>query len=282
MCGLHFAFSFMWVGAAMLTPAWAQRCITATGAPLNVSMGFPQAVAVDRLGNIYFTSLHSVFKLDQSGGITRIAGNLQPGYSGDGGRATDAQLFLPDDDEFLFPIGLAVDGDGNVYVADLGNHRVRKISPDGVITTVAGNGTPETIGELPPDGLPATSVPLRAPQGLAMDSVGNLFVADITSIRKVSPEGTISTVAGNGVWGCTGNNPFFVCESGDGGPATKTVLVEPSGIAIDSAANLYLPTGLPRNRANSGYESARPSRTPPSGDIRSRASSVRSASSRPA
>jgi len=229
---LRTALVFTWAGCIGLSPALAQ--------PYDTSIGWPQGVAKDGSGNVYFSSLHSVFKLDQNGVVTRIAGNLQAGYSGDGGPATDAQLFLPDEDEFLFPIGLVVDSAGNLYVADSGNIRVRKVSPDGIITTVAGNGTWEYLGGYSGDGGSATSTPLMAPQGLAVDSAGNLYIADYTSIRKVSPDGIITTMAGNGGWGCTGTNPFFICESGDGGPATSATLVGPTGVTVDGAGNLYV------------------------------------------
>src|SRR3984957_425901 len=131
---LRTALSCIWVSCIGLIPASAQRDFTL--------VGWPQGVATDGAGNVYFSSLNSVFKLDQRGVVARVAGNLQAGYSGDGGLATDAQLFLRDDDEFLFPIGLATDSAGNLFIADMGNNRIREVSLAGIITTVAGNGAP--------------------------------------------------------------------------------------------------------------------------------------------
>jgi uncharacterized protein (TIGR03437 family) len=137
---------------------------------------------------------------------------------GDNGPATSAQLALP--------YGIAVDSGGNLYVADWGNNRIRKVS-NGVITTVAGNGTRGFSGD---NGL-ATAAQLANPQGIAVDSAGNLYIADFgnASIRKVS-NGIITTVAGNGT-------PGF---SGDNGPATSAQLYLPYGVAVDSAGNLYI------------------------------------------
>jgi sugar lactone lactonase YvrE len=137
---------------------------------------------------------------------------------GDNGPATSAQLALPD--------GIAVDSGGNLYVADWGNNRIRKVS-NGVITTVAGTGTRGFGGD---NGL-ATGAQLANPQGVAVDSAGNLYIADFgnASIRKVS-NGIITTVAGNGT-------PGF---SGDNGPATSAQLYLPYGVAVDSAGNLYI------------------------------------------
>ena len=158
--------------------------------------------------------------------ITTVAGN-GTGYSGDGGPATSAQLY--------FSSGVAVDSAGNLYIGDANNHRVRKVSPNGTITTVAGNGTAapsvQQAGPGPGDGGPATSAQLRTPIGVAVDSGGNLYIADLGNfrIRKVSPGGTISTVAGNGTFGF----------SGDGGPATSAQL-SAEGIALDQTGNLYI------------------------------------------
>src|SRR6185369_11256934 len=190
-----------------------------------------RAVAADAAGNAYFTTgeafsgsppiqgLHCVFKLDQDGIVTLVAGNSRPGYSGDGGPATAAQLDSP--------LGLTVDGAGNVFIGDRKNHRVRKVSPSGIIVTVAGNGTQGFAG----DGGPATDAQLNSPRGLAVDGAGNLFIADVDNhrVRRVSPDGIITTVAGNGSVGV----------SGDGGPATGSP-VFPTGVAVDGAGNLFI------------------------------------------
>ena len=153
------------------------------------------------------------------GTITTVAGNGNGGYSGDGGPATSAELFEP--------YGVVVDGAGNLYIADTINNSIRKVTPGGTITTVAGDGTYGYSG----DGGPATSAELAHPYGVAVDGAGNLYIADADNqrIRKVTPGGTITTVAG-GTYG----------YSGDGGPATSAELYEPTGVAVDGAGNLYI------------------------------------------
>ncbi|SPF33185.1 exported hypothetical protein [Candidatus Sulfopaludibacter sp. SbA4] len=161
-------------GAPLPTPA------TATTAAINQ----PFSVATDTTGNVYFGASYCIFKLDTSGVLTRVAGNGRPGYSGDGGPATSAQL------SFSLLAGLAVDGQGNIFIAD--NSRVRRVSPSGTITTVASNGIPGASG----DGGPATNAQLVQSSGVAVDAQGNLSIADDTRIRKVSPAGIATTVAG--------------------------------------------------------------------------------------
>jgi len=123
---------------------------------------------------------------------------------------------------------VALDPAGNLYIADFGNSRVRKVTPGGTISTYAGTGTPGFAG----DGGPATAAQLSFPQGVALDSAGNLYIADSNNnrIRKVTPGGTISTYAGTGLQGF----------SGDGGPAIDAQLWFPVGVALDSAGNLYI------------------------------------------
>ena len=147
-----------------------------------------------------------------------MAGNGTQGFSGDDGPATSAQLNAPS--------GVAVDPAGNLYIADYGDNRIRKVS-NGVITTVAGNGTSGNIG----DNGPATGAQLNYPTGVAVDSAGNLYIADQYNhrIRKVS-NGVITTVAGSGTAGF----------SGDNGPATSAQLYYPAGVAVDAAGNLYI------------------------------------------
>ena len=154
---------FLFLGGAIL--AQGQEYVISTfagGAPpetpalgVNMSLGSVQSLASDAAGNTYFVASPCVFKLDQNGVVTRIAGNGRAGFSGDGGPATSAELRLQSmfSSTGLFvggdalPPGLATDNGGNVYVADNGNYRVRRISPDGIITTVAGNGTPGFSGD---------------------------------------------------------------------------------------------------------------------------------------
>ena len=153
-----------------------------------------------------------------AGDISTVAG----GGVGDGGSATNASLSNP--------FGVAVDGGGNMYVADLSNNRIRKVDvATGIITTVAGNGIPGFSG----DGGSATSASLNFPRGVDVDSSGNIYIADTINnrIRKVTAAtGIITTVAGNGIFGF----------SGDGGAATSARLASPLGVDVDSSGNLYI------------------------------------------
>jgi sugar lactone lactonase YvrE len=210
---------------------------------VDMPLGTVQSVAADAMGNTYFVASHCVFKLDVYGVVTRIAGNGRAGYSGDGGPATRAQLQLQNIqfaswDVWVgvgaLPPGIAVDNGGNVYVADNGNYRVRRISPDGIIASVAGNGTPGFSG----DGGPAKVARLSPVFGLAVDTASNLLIADSAAnrIRRVTPDGTIATVIG------TGDCALY----GDGGPATAAALC-PAGIAADTAGSLFI-ADLTNNR----------------------------------
>ena len=148
-----------------------------------------------------------------SGIITTVAGGGINAYSGDGGPAANASL--------NFPAGLAVDAGTNLFIADAFNHRIRKVNPNGLITTVAGDGAYAFSG----DGGPATNASLALPLGVTVDAGGNLFIGDTDNhrVRKVNPNGLITTVAGDGTNG----------YSGDGGPATDARLNYPDGVAVD-------------------------------------------------
>ena len=196
--------TILWCVSVCVATGWGQEYTISTiagGAPpptpvpaLNASTGPPRGVATDDAGNLYFTSLHCVFKVDTEGVLTLVAGNSRPGYSGDGGPATSAQLSSP--------MGVAVDSTGSLYVVDGGSSRIRRVSPDGIITTVAGTGIAGFSGD---DG-PAASAQLMNPFAIAVDATGNLFIAEPAGnrIRRVSTSGVISTVAGNGFSGFSG------------------------------------------------------------------------------
>ena len=192
------------------------------GAATNASLDYPYGVAVDASGNLFIADLYNnrIRKVDPNGMITTVAGNGTNGYSGDGGAATNASLY--------YPYGIAVDASGNLFIADYNNNRIRKVNPNGIITTVAGNGS---LG-YSSDGGAATNASLNWPSGVAVDASGNLFIADTGNnrIRKVDPTGMITTVAGNGSSG----------YSGDGGLATNASLVFPSGVAVDASGNLFI------------------------------------------
>ena len=149
------------------------------------------------------------------------------GFGGDGGPATNAQL--------ASPVGVAVDGAGNLYIADRRNNRIRKVDSTGTISTIAGTGEYGDDGD-DGDGGPATEARLRSPTGVAVDGAGNLYIADRNNhrIRKVDSTGTISTIAG------TGNPAYYRGQAGDHGPATNAQLLYPTGVALDGAGNLYI------------------------------------------
>jgi Secretion system C-terminal sorting domain/NHL repeat len=194
----------------------------ATAARLNQ----PGTVALDGAGNVYFSDIQNncIRKIDPSGVITSIAGTPVPyGFGGDGGLATGALLY--------HPVGIAFDADGNLFIADEYNHRVRKINTSGIISSVAGNG----LGGYSGDNIAATASSLYNPADVVMDIAGNVYVSDYYNhrIRKVNTAGIITTVAGNG-------SPGY---SGDGGDATNAKLKNPVGIALDKYGNFYIGDG---------------------------------------
>jgi sugar lactone lactonase YvrE len=192
------------------------------GLATEAQLNSPRGVVVDSKGDLYIADSQNcrIHKVTAAGIITTVAGNGTRGYSGDGGAATAAQLYNPR--------GVVVDFRGNIYIADSSNHRIRKVTPAGIISTVAGNGTRSDSG----NGGLATAAQLNSPEGVAVDSAGNLYIADTGNqrIRKVTPAGIISTVAGNGTLG----------YSGDQARATAAQLNLPDSVAIDSAGNLYI------------------------------------------
>jgi sugar lactone lactonase YvrE len=164
-----------------------------------------------------------VRKIAESGIITTIAGNGTPGFSGDGGAAISAQL--------QYPIGIALDPSGNLYVADAGNNRVRKVSATGTISTLAGNGAAAFSG----DGGAAIQASLNDPFGIAVDGSGSVLIADYKNsrVRKVSSGGVITTIAGNG------QQFFSGAFTGDGGLATSAV-VDALNVAVDGSGNVLI------------------------------------------
>jgi sugar lactone lactonase YvrE len=196
------------------------------GAAAMAFLAFPAAAAVDATGNLFIADRHNhrIRKISAGSAIvTTVAGNGQPSYSGDGGPATAAGLKEPE--------GVALDPAGGLVIADGGNYRIRRVDPNtGIISTIAGGGhPPDDLG----DGGPATEAALSVIGGVAVDTRGNLYIADTGNhrIRKVdSGTRTIATMAGNGTAGF----------SGDGGPATRASVHYPDRIAVDAAGNLFL------------------------------------------
>ncbi len=190
-------------------------------AAASAQVAFPGGLAVDGSGNVYFADTNNQRVRKIAGGtITTVAGNGTAGYGGDGAGAVNAQLNSP--------VAVAVDNAGNLYIADYNNDVVRKVSAGGGISTLAGNGSVGYSG----DGGPAASAQLNGPASVAVDAAGNVYIADSGNhtVRIVAHGGTISTFAGNGTLG----------GSGDGGPAAAAQLATPAGLALDAAGNLYI------------------------------------------
>ncbi len=182
----------------------------------------PVAPAFDPAGRIFIAcySAHRVIRVEPDGSYRTIAGTGKAGYSGDGGPATAAQLNRP--------IGIAFDRDGNLYIADSLNNRVRKVDPNGIISTVAGTGHPGHSG----DGWRADTVDIWSPVDVAIDARGNLYIVEHAThrVRKVDRDGIMTTIAGTGV-------PGF---QGDGGPAVEAALNSPESVGVDAAGNVYI------------------------------------------
>lgn len=185
-------------------------------------------VATDLFGNLYLADQNNnrVRRVDSKGIITTVAGNGNQGFLGDGGPATEASLHSP--------TGVCTDAAGDLFIADVGNYRIRKVDTSGKITTVAGNGIEAGGG----DGGPATKASMYIPIRCVVDATGNLYVADQSGqkIRKINTAGIISTFAGTGA----NAGPHSIgAYSGDGGPATSADLNNPTAITVDPAGNIY-------------------------------------------
>ncbi len=190
----------------------------ATQNPLD----FPFKVAIDSKGNLFIADYYTYIVREVTAGtINTIAGNTNPGFAGDDGPGFQAQI--------SFVHGLAADTKGNLFIADTSNARVRVVNlSTGNIFTFAGNGTSGYSG----DGAKAVNASLNSPAGVVADSAGNVYIADYgnSTVRKVDTSGNITTVAGTGTWG----------YSGDGGPANKAALAHPVALAVDPAGNIYI------------------------------------------
>jgi uncharacterized protein (TIGR03437 family) len=192
------------------------------GPAIDATFYNPVRAISDAAGNIYIAdqSNHRVRMVDTTGTVTTIAGTGVQSFSGDGGPATSAALNNP--------TSVALDGAGNLYICDQFNQRIRKVDTTGIITTIAGTGAQGYSG----DGGLATNATLNYPGGMAIDSSGNIFFSDDSNfvVREIAPDQTITTVAGNGTAGF----------SGDGGPATSASLSGEFGLAIDPSGDLLI------------------------------------------
>ena len=188
----------------------------ADGPGTSAQFNFPCGVAVDGLGNVYVgdCSNHRIRKVESSGVVSTLAGTGTAGFADGPGASA----------QFDVPYGVVVDGSGNVYVGDSNNHRIRKIDSSGVVSTLAGDGTSGFA-----DG-PGTSAQFNTPRGLAVDGLGNVYVADLVNhrIRKIDSSGVVSTLAGEGT-------PGFADGSG-----TSAQFYLPNGVAVDGSGNVYV------------------------------------------
>jgi trimeric autotransporter adhesin len=185
---------------------------------------FSPRYVVSDAANVYVAPITGgiVQRVNEDGSLTTVAGNGDYGFSGDSAPSVDASLSNP--------TGLALDRDGNLYIADSGNHRVRRVTPDGLITTVAGSGFSGFSG----DDAAAFAAELNFPTAVAIDDDGNLYIADTGNqrVRKVTPDGIIHTVAGDGTTGFAGD-----------GVATSLPLSSPNGLAVEHSGTLLISDG---------------------------------------
>ncbi|MES2513866.1 MAG: T9SS type A sorting domain-containing protein [Bacteroidota bacterium] len=192
------------------------------GLATNAKLNLPSTLTFDNLGNMYIVDAGNgaIRKVTTAGIISTVVGTGVNGYSGDGGAATSAKL--------NFPCGIYIDSNGDIYIADRNNHRIRKVNTSGIISTYAGTGTSGFSG----DGAAAISAKLDMPNGITFDLSGTAYIADAYNnrIRIVNTSGIISTVAGTGTAGSTG----------DGGAALNAQLNKPFGVTFDAAGNYYV------------------------------------------
>jgi sugar lactone lactonase YvrE len=192
------------------------------GADTAATFNTPTGIAIDASGNLYVADSGNnvVRKINTSGIITTFAGTGAPGYAGDGGPATAANLTAP--------MSVAIDGAGNLLIADYRNNVVRKVNTSMVITTIAGNDTAGFAG----DGGPATAAEFNSPNSIAFDRAGNIYISDENNqrIRIIDASGKVTTVAGSGYAG----------YSGDNGGALDAQFYRPMGLAIDTSNNIFI------------------------------------------
>ena len=190
------------------------------GASTSAQINYPYQITVDASDNVYFADYNNqrIRKIDTNGTITTVAGNGTAGYEGDGNQATSAQI--------NYALGVTVDASGNIYIADTGNHVIRKVDSNGVISTLAGSTNGYSDGS-------GSGAKFNDPSTVATDSKGNLYVTDSSNnrVRKITPSGLVSTVAGNG--------ERVYAHSTDSTAATSS-LTAPYGIAIDANDNIYV------------------------------------------
>ncbi len=230
LCQLIFAATRVFPAAATAPTSYTIQTVAgndnsgAAASALSVALGQPEGIAVDHSGNVYFAEAanNRVRKVGTDGSIQTVAGTGVAGFSGDGGPAASAELNQP--------YGLAIDPAGNLYIADLGNSRVREITLAGVIQTVAGGGTLPAANS--GQGGPATAAQLMQPRNVAVDAGGSLYISDFgaNQVYQVNVGGTLLLMAGTGTAGYTGV----------GTSALLAELNAPAGLAADSNGDLYV------------------------------------------
>jgi hypothetical protein len=224
------------------------------GPAASAWLGDPTGVALDAQGRLYVLANHRLRRVNADGTMETLAGTGEPGDSGDGGPAIQARIRTVEGASQ----GIDFDRAGGIYFTDSGNHRIRKIALDGTITTVAGTVSTvfgpfgEPLGGFSGDGGPALQAALNTPSDLAVDSEGALYIADEKNfrIRKVSPDGIITTVAGIGPTGQDALGRPIGGYNGDGIPGSQASLTDPVSIALDEAGNLYISDGLRIRKMN--------------------------------